>query len=210
MGENTDIRYSLDMPPLTDLILKPSFGALAEVEAGPFFGTLGYLYKTVPQPVLALQSTRILNLKTQTLDAAMRPQTVQHHVFSAELGLGMKGRFKEMRGIVSLLWDSPEPSIALFGWTTQRLAPGGWLGLTYEYAGLGPVFRVAYLQSFLGVQSDVGLLAPSGYQSLFGNRYPYRSALSFEVRGKLFELNKQSLSLYARYLHDFSAQGPRQ
>jgi hypothetical protein len=66
---------------------------------------------------------------------------------------------------------------------------------------------VAYLQSFLGVQSDVGLLAPSGYQSLFGNRYPYRSALSFEVRGKLFELNKQSLSLYARYLHDFSVQG---
>ena len=65
----------------------------------------------------------------------------------------------------------------------------------------------SFLQTFGGVATDVGFLSPGGFGSIFGNRYPFRSAFSLGLN-RAFEITPQHrIMLSGRWLQEFSISG---
>lgn len=222
MGVETPIRYTIEMPPLEQLVLKPAVGGIIAYDSGKegFFASAAYQYKPVTQPLLAMRHQGVFNIAVNELQPLIRPQIVYSHTAGLDAGYRFKWSQPSIAFTpwVSVLGDVPEEPKYEEGFTTQRFTPGvlASAGVDAEIWDIG--IKASFLQTFGGVATDVGLLSPGNYGSLFGNRYPFRSAFSlgvartFNVPGieparTSYERNRQGLTVSARWMQEFSVSG---
>ncbi len=203
IGVDTPIRYTIEMPSIEKLILKPSVGGMMGYEHNGFFAHAAYQYKPLTKPLLSMRSQGIYNLSTEQIEPVLRPQIVQSHVVSADVGY----RSETISPWVSALWDSPEAPIFEPGYTTQRFPAGGWLGFGSDFSVFKGKAKLSYLQSFLGVASDVGPLSTGGYDGFFESRYMFRQAVSAQFSYPLFQNAFSSVSWMGRVVRDFAVGG---
>jgi hypothetical protein len=202
LGVETPIRYTIEMPPISELIFKPSVGGILAYDSDGFFVTAAYQYKPAP-PVLAMRHQGVFNIASGQLQPVIRPQIVQTHVLGADIGY----KTKWVTPWISVMGDIPDEPKFDEAWTTQRIVPGALVavGADSEIWDIG--IKASFLQTFGGVASDVGLLSPGGFESLFGNRYPFRSAFMLSLVRPFVLAPQHKLTFAGRWVQEFSVGG---
>jgi len=211
-GEETPLRYTLDVPPLSEIVLNPSLAFMvrtnsAALASSGLWASAAYGYKPMNQLLLA-HNGRNLYMPTYDIPVTIRPRVTYHHLASIEGGLVAK----PASVTVSLMHDRPVKQNLPPGWTYQVAAPAwaGSISLSTEVSKKRDpaLLELNYLQRLGGNAPDQGLFA-DGTNSSFEARYPFTSAVSLGAKSNLAFLGGQGYRIHGsfRTLYEFTENG---
>lgn len=199
-GETNDIHYSVDKPPVTEIMANP--GAVAKVERSfASFGTrLSAAYKPVPQLLLGFPSLNrvVIGSTNDYLDVAVTPEVIYHWVAGSDVWFRAGGW--QFAGTV--MHDRPVGNQLRDGWTSQTFDPA-WIGtLSAARAVLDGEAKVklGFIKIEGGRGRDRGEFA--GERSLFEGRFQYDEAYLAAVAVPVRRLLPRLLQTEARVVYD--------
>lgn len=205
-NQATDVRFSLDIPPIRSLVAKPGGGAVVRVgrQLG-YFGRAAYVRKPMNQFLLSYEGR--LDLSTLEIPAVIRPRVLYHDLLSLETGwVGSRHSV-----VASGIREWPKRDETPASWNTQEAADATLYGLTAKTMPLEGVFRLTRFEfSFLhrngGNAADRGPFAqPSS--PVFEPRYAFKNAFSLAVFTPIFDSWARTFLLTTRFVLDTVNKG---
>jgi len=182
-GQEIDLNYSLNIPPIQDIVFRPSIGFQFGTEVNKKDFTLNAFYLNKPRNELLLPFEGFLNLSTFNGDITVLPRVARHEVMGIDLGWNFSRAKTELSWIreSSAFYQAPQDSTypvmpeqnifsvqQLFRLTpTQRLI-FGYIKVDRRPTALGGVFA----------NSDI---------STFQNRNRFEEAMRLEWQGLLLK-----------------------
>ncbi len=204
-NQSTDVRYSLDIPPVKDLISHHGYGATLRIgkALGPF-GRVSYAHKPLNQFLLSYEGT--LNLSTLDIPSIIRPRVIYHDLYSADVGYNwVRHAF-----IASGLAERPKRDNPPSFWNTQEAYDANLFSLTAKsmpFSGRFSRTRVeaSYLYRSGGNGPDRGPFAQR--QAVFEPRYAFQNAYAFTLLTPVFDSWASSFLLGTKFVLDTANQG---
>jgi len=176
-NQPTDVKFTLEMPPIQSLVSHWSAGATARVgrEMGPF-GRASYVHKPINQLLLSYEGQ--LDLSTLQIPATIRPRVLYHDVTSLDAGWN----WPRHSVTASTIWENPKRDVTPSFWNTQETTKAFLYGLTFRTMPFAGKFKHTRLEfGFFhrdgGNAPDQGPFAQVG-SSIFEPRYAFRKAYS--------------------------------
>lgn len=206
----TPISYSVDVPPISRMILHPGAAVLARVgEQEGWWGSAALAYKPMNQLIASLSPmVDISNLNSVAVaDVAIYPQVVYHELASAEVGYStgvVDSCFSAM--VEHPIRNSP-PSPWLNQELTDALTMGPSLGLHLSPFGKNStLMTLGYLAEWGGDAPDSGFFGNTGSRS-FEARYPYQQAFMAGGKTNFSGAIGSRITASAQFLYDLGHQG---
>lgn len=176
-NQSTDVRFSLDIPPVKDLVLRKGYGG--SIRAGGELGAFArgsYVHKPINQFLLSYEGQ--LDLSALQIPAVIRPRVLYHDLLSLDAGWNL-ARHSIM---ASAVWEKPKRDVTPSTWNTQEISDAFLSGLTIKTMPFGGEFRhtrfeFSYFHRDGGNASDLGPFAQRG-SGLFEPRYAFSRAYS--------------------------------
>jgi len=205
-GTVAPIRYSVRMPPLKDLVLKP--GAVAGYETrrfGIYRSRWSAAYKPMPQVLLNFPADRkmILDDEGQYFSAEIAPVVAYHALFSTDQKFQINER-THFR--ISALREVPVIEKRPSSWVTQELGPATYLSSRLDFE-LDPysakTFYLSQLKVWGGDRPDQGRYA--GSETFFEKHQFYREAYGMGFETKWFF--KKPLFSSVGVIYDVAQEG---
>ena len=174
-GKDTQIRYSAEIPELSDIVKQTNYSFLARVGRNRgFYGQASYAYKPMNQLLMSYDA--FLNANSITADVKLYPRVSYHDVMGLESGYVSK----EWDVNLSYLYDRPIDQDLPLGETYQLVTAAHSISPTIQYhiggrrRGAGK-FSFSYLRVFMNDLPDEGQFANGS--SNFDSRYPFKNAI---------------------------------
>jgi hypothetical protein len=204
-GTDTPLRYTLRIPPVSDVVLKWSVGAMVGVgvksrpvaasqmlgngsdpvrgegEPTGFWASAAYGYQPMNQLLLSYEGNLILG-KPIYGDVTIYPRVLYHQLMSLEGGY--QGPLADLS--LSALADLPVRDATPAEWTNQEASQALALSPSVDFKlNRGRTrLSLSYLQVFGGKAADTGPQASQG-ESVFEPRYPFASSVKAELLSML-------------------------
>jgi hypothetical protein len=179
-NQSTAVRFSLDIPPVKDLVLNEGYGASIRGgrELGPF-ARASFVHKPLNQFLLSYEGQ--LDLSALQIPAIIRPRVLYHDVYSFDAGWN----HNRHSVVASAIWERPKRDVTPANWNTQEISNSHLTGLTLKSMPFAGKFRhtrfeMAYFHRNGGNAPDRGPFAQRGI-GLFEPRYAFSRAYSFSV-----------------------------
>lgn len=207
-GVDTPVRYSLNQPPLADVIFNPGVAFMARAgEKRGVWGQAAYAYKPMNQLRFVYDSVLDLNTNPQQAEVTIYPEVLYHHIASFELGY----RATEARGWLSFTTDTPVMNSAADAQdastlTLQMFEPAQTISLGGAWSPRFAELSAAFMHTAGGSAPDIGENA-SGTSSAFEARYPYADALTLGAAIPLVTKGATRLAAHTRLLLDLTNSG---
>jgi hypothetical protein len=215
-GIATDVRYSIAMPPIAQLLLQPSLGG--RVAFGPGSEAAGsgsrlgqgpwvaaaYAYKPIPQPVLAFDG--YFNLDAGVADAVIHPRIAHHHLAQVEGGVRSPGA-PWTAFWASVAREEVRVPVAEPAWTSQGLSDSWFFsaGSTLKIGSYGSL-DLSVLRRAGRRDTDVGPQATPG-SSVFEPRHLFERAVSAAWSLPVPGFNPERVTLRSRWVHEWESSG---
>ena len=200
-NQATDVRFSLDVPPVTDIITHWGAGASARVgaEMGPFTRA-SFTHKPMNQFLLSYEGR--LDLSTLEIPATIRPRVLYHNLYSADLGWN----FPRHAIVASGIWENPIRDKTPSNWNTQEAYKAFVSGITFKTMPLGRPFTYTRAEfSFFhrdgGNGPDLGPFANSS-NPVFEPRYAFREAYSVALFTPILDSWASSFLFSFKFIYD--------
>ncbi len=179
-GQNTPVKYSVDMPSYTKLLFQPQVAA--KLRLGPqegFHSNLAYAYKPMNQIMMAVDG--YLDLNSYNAMVTVHPRILYHHLGTLEGIYSM--RELKVWGSITREWpiaDSTPPV-----WTTQQTATSTIAAIgsefqSFRWSSQATRMGLSYMKRVGGDADDRGPFATQG-ASLFASRYPFKEAAMWNL-----------------------------
>jgi hypothetical protein len=204
-NQSTDVNYSLDIPPVKDLITNYGYGATLRIgKSLGVFGRASYVHKPMNQFLLSYEGT--LNLSSLSIPAIIRPRVLYHDLFGFDFG----HHWVRHAIVGSMLWEKPKRDNPPTTWNTQEAYDARLLSITAKTMPLpGRFSRTRLEASFFhrsgGNGPDRGPFAQR--QAVFEPRYAFKNAYSFAVLTPIFDSWSSSFLLGTKFVWDTANQG---
>lgn len=176
MNQRFDIRYSLEVPPVTDLIAKP--GGAMQLRYGEKTGawaSAGYALMPMHQLNLAAE-VALVPKDDGWVEARIHPEALYHHLGTFETGFQ-----SEDWGVWgSVTREQPLTHSYPANWVVDPIGPAwiGVLGAQYSWSR-----RWISHVSFIRVAEEKPALAPDQLTIDFPSRFPFTKAVQVGLRG---------------------------
>ena len=204
-GQKTPVVYTLDMPPVTDLVI--NYGASVMARVGEMKGpwaSAGYAYKPINQILIGYEGN--FSHPKEQVEVTLHPRVAYHHLYSAETGfIG-----ENMRIWASVLHENPERDTTPATWTTQEIGAttSASARADYDLYGTGTratTVHLSYLKTWATVVPDLGPL--SNGSATFDSRYPFTQALALGFRSPLPGFLGEKFYFASRFTRDLTYDG---
>lgn len=181
-NQSTNVKYKLNVPPISKLIDHESYGASLRLgRENKFYGKVSYANKPINQFILAFEGR--LDLTTLDLPASIHLRVLRHEIFSGEMGgaLGNAGFLS-----VSAIKEDPKKDFPPSNWTTQETSEARFLGAIFRTNNFFGLYdsktrlELSYLHRDGGDAKDKGPFATQN-TSLFEPRFAFKNAFSLGV-----------------------------
>ncbi|MCO5143454.1 MAG: hypothetical protein M9962_10235 [Oligoflexia bacterium] len=176
-NQSTDIRFSLEVPPVKKLIQKQALGASVRVgKSRGFFARGSIAHKPMNQFHLSFEGN--LDLSTLQIPAVIRPRVLFHTLYSLDVGF-----IDPKHNIVaSALWERPVEDYPPTNWNIQRASNTFLSGITYKTKPFTNQlkdyrFEFSYFHRNGGNPSDKGPFISPG-TNIFEPRFAFKNAMS--------------------------------
>lgn len=205
-NQPTDIRFSLDIPPVRKLVQKPGFGGTVRVgKATGVYGRASLVHKPLNQFLLSYEGR--LDLSTLQIPAVIHPRRLKHTLVSTDLGY-QRERYSVT---ASSILELPERDATPAQWNTQETTRALLMGALVKLMPFGEGFRhtrfeLAYFRRDGGNGDDRGPFVQPG-SNVFEPRYSFASAYSIAGFTPIFDAWARRLLLSARFVIDTANQG---
>lgn len=201
-GVDTPLRYSLNTPPLRELILKPTIAARMRVggENG-LWGAVAYANKPINQVMIGADGAMQLSPGSSVVQLDLYPRILRHELLTVESGFDEK----DWSFWASSTYESPERDNPPATWTTQEISRALLLTAGGEVRFRSPLdsrVGLSVLRALGGDAPDQGPDARAG-RSYFESRYPFRQALMVMGETQL----PGGFSFMGRFIGDMSYRG---
>lgn len=205
-NQSTDVRFSLDLPPVQKLIQHWGTGATVRVgrDLGPF-ARLAYTRKPMNQLLLSFEGQ--LNLSTLQIPAVIRPRVLYHSLYGADLGWNLPRHSATLSGIV----ERPERDVTPASWNTQEAYNATLTAVTLKSMPFEGKFRhtrleLAYFHREKGNGADRGPFIQPG-SGIFEPRYALKNAFAFSVFTPILDRWARSFLASTKFVWDTANQG---
>lgn len=199
-GIDTDIRYQLEMPAMSKILLNPSVAAQFRYGRETTWISASYAYKPINQIALAYDG--YFNLDEGRADARVFPRIAYHHVGELEAG----ARVKQWSAVGSVTRELPKLGATPSTWTAQTLPSSTLVGGSIALDTAKRRASVSYLKRFGAAAIDQGPQA-SGSNSVFESRVLFEEAIAAEVAGAIPGLRADRFQGRARAIYAFDTEG---
>lgn len=204
-NQQTNVRFTLDVPPVKKLILHGGGGGTLRVgrEYG-FFGRASYAHKPMNQFLLSFEGR--LDVATNSIPAIIRPRVLYHHLYATDLGYST-----ERHGITgSAIFERPERDVTPSNWNTQESSAADLFGLTLRTQPFTDAkhtrFEFSALHREGGNAPDQGPFVNPGV-NYFEPRYAFRNAFSFAVFTPVFDSWARRFLFSTKFIVDTANTG---
>lgn len=199
-NQSTDVRFSLDVPPIRSLIAHPGYGATMRFgRAQGLFSRFSYTHKPMNQLLLSFEGR--LALATSTVPAIIRPRVLYHDLYGADLGWQ-----NERHGItLSGMLERPIRDYTPPTWNTQESSQANIVGITTRTSPIQSLPHTKFEFSFLhrdgGVDPDRGPFVSPG-ADYFEPRYAFQNAFSFGLASPIAEAWSKRFLFSSKFIVD--------
>lgn len=204
-NQETDVQFSVDVPPVRKLIGHAGGGATVQIgqESGPF-GRASYAYKPINQLLLSYEG--VLSVSTFAVPAVIRPRVLYHELFALDLGVN-QNRYS---AVVSGVWEKPEQDVTPSQWNTQEIGDAFLSSATLKTQPLANYkhtrVEISYLHRKGGNAYDEGPFVTAN-SSTFEPRYPFKNAYSFALISPIKDSWARSFLFSTKFVLDTLNQG---
>jgi hypothetical protein len=176
-NQPTNVNFTLDVPPITDLIVHEGHGATLRIgKSDGAFGRLSWAHKPINQLIIAFQGQ--LNLANNSVPAVIIPRVLYHDLWGLDLG------WKNEKGdgvTASALYEHPLLDTPPATWNTEEVSDAHLYGITgVDHPFASRKFtrlEASYFHRQGGNAPDHGpFVDPSS--TYFEPRYPFQNAFS--------------------------------
>jgi hypothetical protein len=204
-NQSTDVRYSLDIPTVKDIVTR--FGAGATLRVGKELGAFGrasYVHKPINQFLLSYEGT--LNLATLDVPSIIRPRVLYHELYGFDFG------YNWIRTALtgSTIWEKPKRDNPPANWNTQEAYDAFLHGLALKTMPFQKTFtrthlELSYFHRNGGNGADRGPFAQR--QAVFEPRYAFKNAYSFSILTPFNDHWAKYFLLGTKFVLDTANQG---
>lgn len=205
-NQNTEVRFSLEVPPILKLISYFGYGASLRLgKKQGFYWRNSAADKPINQLLLSYEGS--LDFSTQNLPAVIHPRVLRHKLLASELGY----KQEKFSTLVSAISEHPERDSTPAFWNTQEAADtllaGGFLRGTLAGAGANATnAEIAYLYRKKGFASDRGPFAGPD-PGIFEPRYAFKNAYSLFLRSPIISSWAPYFQSAVRFIVDTNNEG---
>ncbi len=204
-GQTTPVKYGVDMPSYSKLLLQPE--AAAKVRIGPkegFHTQLGYAYKPMNQVLMSVDG--YLDLNSYNAMVTVHPRVEYHHVGTLE-GI-YNNKDVSVWGSVTREWPVAESVASTY--TSQQAAQTTIASIGSEFNAFklfthNTRMGISYLKRVGGDAEDKGPFASQG-NSLFASRYPFKEAMMWNLHLPLPGKLGERLVWNSKFLYEMTNQ----
>jgi hypothetical protein len=206
-NQPTNVNFSLDIPPIKELIVHEGHGATARVgqDTGPY-ARVSYTHKPINQFLLSFEGR--LDLSTLAVPAVIRPRVLYSDNYAADFGYNSQ----DLRhGVTaSSILERPVRDVTPSTWNTQETSKTDLYGLTVRTRPLEGVkftrVEAAYLHREGGDAADRGpFVNPNA--NFFEPRYAFKNAFSLAAFTPIFDDWSRRFQLSTKYIVDTANTG---
>lgn len=205
-NQPTDVRFALDIPPVTQLIRHWGTGATVRVgqETGPY-GRASFTHKPINQLLLSYEGR--LDLSTLQIPAIIRPRVLYHDLFGFDLGWN----HARHSAVASAYWEKPKRDVTPSSWNTQETYDAFLTSLILKSMPLdGKLKRTRFEFSYFhrdgGNGRDRGPFAQAN-SNVFEPRYALKSAYSLAVFTPVMDEWANSFLFSTKFILDTANEG---
>jgi hypothetical protein len=197
----SELHYTLQMPDLAEVVMKPGVAAKTQYHIGDFLTRVSYAYKPAPQLALGCPSDGLVRLPNYA-KVTIIPRVVYDRVINID-EVYARGPWR-LSG--SVAYDNPESDHGPAGWTTQNYSPA-WIFSAQAARSLGdrgphaPLVEVGFLRVAGGDGPDTGGLADD-QQTKFTRRFEYYEAYSLGYKKEWRLGLRRPLTTSAHVIYD--------
>lgn len=204
-GQNTPVKYSVDMPSYSKLLLQPQVAA--KVRMGPKDGlhsNVGYAYKPMNQIMMSVDG--YLDLNSYNAMVNVYPRVQHHHVGTLE-GIYCT---KEVNVWGSVTREWPVADTTPSTWTSQQASQATIASIGSDFIAFklfthNTRMGLSYLKRVGGDADDKGPFANQG-NSLFASRYPFKEAMLWNLHMPLPGKIGNRISWNSKVLYEMTNQ----
>jgi len=202
-GSLMPVRYSVDQPQISSVIMRPSYGASATVMEQGVFGRVSYADKPLNQIPLAFPVV-VRGLDSgQHLDIAIQPSFRRHRLLTVESGLKQEEGWQLLASLTND--DVESPRQAPDNWLTQNIKDSltQVYSVGYEWNKTGLSF--SYLHMDGGDARDFGVQAND--VSMFERRFQYLRAYRISAEQRRIKGLGRTSNLTGSFTYDQMQRG---
>lgn len=206
-GQNTSIRYDIEMPSAQSVIKHPSGGLLLRFGSPSDPGSsVQAAFIKKPRNQLALPFDGMLNITHDQAQVTIVPEVVYHNLASLDVSY----RADLWSFGVSSLADISDAQDIPQGLTYQRFEPlymvSPWIETrVFANRPWGPWLKLSVLESFGGQTVMMGPLSTD--KDPFAPRVMYKRAASFDVRSQVWQRGTLRVEQTVRWIEEFLERG---
>ena len=206
-NQPTTVNFSLDVPPVKDLIVHEGHGATIRVgqKAGAF-GRFSYAHKPMNQFLLSFEGR--LNLATNSVPAIIRPRVLYHDLYGLDLGVNSQDEKHSL--VASALAERPIRDVTPATWNTQETSNAELYGLTartHPFEGVKFTrLEASYLHREGGDGPDQGPFVSPGV-NYFEPRYAFKNAFSIAAFTPIFDDWARRFEMSTKFIVDTANTG---
>jgi hypothetical protein len=199
LNRPTSLGYNLDIPPLSQIIFRPSAALMIETrETMALHAKVGAAY--LPLTYFPIAVSAILSIPNDDIPVNLYPRLLNHYVYTGELGYQLKNGVSF--GVNELI-DQPETSVIPDDETSTPLTTSYTFSPWVKYDLPRASFLVSQIWTRGGLDADVGPNA-SPNSSIFSSHLFYRNASQVAGTFLLIPSGKHATSLKVKYIHEYS------
>lgn len=206
----TEIRYRIETPEISDVVLRGSAGGLfvlGERTAGGPWSSGGYINKPRNSLMLPFTAPFVLFPTDQVAQVTVFPRVERHHLAVLDVGYRTGGT----AGFVSALAEFPDNPLVGTNFTRQTMEPQflvspGFEARLFPNSSWGPRAQIAYLHQDGGETAEEGPFA-TDRGTIFGHRMNFTRAASLELKSNLYRERERTLDVKLRWVEDFRQRG---
>ncbi|MGZ3652796.1 MAG: hypothetical protein ACXVB9_11525 [Bdellovibrionota bacterium] len=206
-NQPTNVNFSLDVPPVRDLIMHEGHGATirAGADTGPF-ARASYTHKPMNQFLLSFEGR--LNLDTSSVPAVIRPRVLYHDLYGLDLGYNSANLRHSVTA--SAIAERPIRDVTPSTWNTQETANAQLYGITartHPFEGVKFTrMEVSYLHRDGGDAADQGPFVSPGV-NYFEPRYAFKNAISVAGFTPIFDNWARKFEISSKFIVDTANTG---
>ncbi len=204
-NQPTNVYFSLDVPPIRELISHWGTGATIRVgkNLGPF-ARASYAYKAINQ--LALSYEGRLDLSTLQIPAVIRPRVLYHTLYAFDLGWNLPKHSL----VATQIWEKPKRDNPPSHWNTQEFYNAALTGVTLKSAPLKSMrhtrVEFSYFHRHGGNGDERGPFSQRG-REIFEPRYAFKNAYSAALFTPISDQWADRFLFATKFVLDTYAQG---
>jgi hypothetical protein len=203
-NQPTNVRFSLEVPPIRDLISEPAVGATARIgRENGWFGRVSYTNKAMNSVLLSFEGR--LDLSTLEVPAVIRPRVLRHHLYGFDLGW-VHPRHEIT---ASSIWEKPVRDVTPANWNTQESYDAFLTGVllrSMPFEKSLTRIELSYFRRQGGNGADKGPFVSPG-SSIFEPRYPFENAFSLAFYSPFFNHWSRHFLFSTKFVWDTINQG---